>query len=80
MKNIFRIWEKLRGRGKWSFILIHGVLLWGVSTALLFSLIFSLVMVCDFMSIFVFSIILFPLGGVIWGYFMWIFRENLRKN
>ena len=44
MRNKSEKWEKLRAKGKWNFILKYGVLLWGVGTAVLFSLFFPMVM------------------------------------
>ncbi len=78
MSNKLEKWEKLRAKGKWHFILIYGVLGWGVGTAALFSLIFPLVMghKVPFLPVFASSIVLFPLGGIAWGYCMWILSEK----
>jgi uncharacterized membrane protein len=78
MSNKLEKWEKLRAKGKWNYILIYGVLLWGASTAILFSLIFPLAMggKVTFLPVFALSIVLFPLGGIAWGYFMWTFIEK----
>jgi hypothetical protein len=75
-------WEKLRAKGKWNYILLYGVLGWGVSTGILFSLIFPLGMAATgssapFLPVFALSIVLFPLGGVAWGYSMWISQEKV---
>ncbi|MDD2708158.1 MAG: hypothetical protein PHV34_09125 [Verrucomicrobiae bacterium] len=86
MRNtFFEKWRKLRGKGKWNFILIYGVLLWGIGSALLFSLIFPLGLGwigerVSFMPVFVGSVILFPLGGITWGYFVWMFNEKAYKK
>ena len=78
MRNKIEKWEKLRAKGKWNFILKYGVLLWGVGTAVLFSLFFPMVMggKKPSLPVFALSIVLFPIGGIAWGYFMWIFGEN----
>ena len=78
MSNKLEKWEKLRAKGKWNYILIYGVLGWGVSTGVLFSLIFPLVMggKVPFLPVFALSIVLFPLGGIAWGYCMWILSEK----
>jgi hypothetical protein len=78
MKTKLEKWEKLRAKGKWNFILIYGVLLWGVSTAVLFSFILPLATgdKGSFLHVFALSIVLFPVGGIAWGYFMWIFSEK----
>lgn len=75
-------WEKLRTKGKWNYILIYGVLGWGVGTGILFSLVFPLVMEAmgdkpPFLPVFAGSIVLFPLGGIAWAWFMWIYAEKV---
>ena len=75
-------WEKQRAKGKWNYILIYGVLGWGVGTGILFSLVFPLVTEAmgdkaPFLPVFAGSIVLFPLGGVAWGYWMWILAEKV---
>ncbi len=75
-------WEKLRAKGKWNYILIYGVLGWGVGTGILFSLGFPLVTEAmgdkaPFLPVFAGSIVLFPLGGIAWGYGMWILAEKV---
>ena len=75
-------WQKLRAKGKWNYILIYGVLGWGVGTGILFSLVFPLVINAmffkvPFLPVFALSIVVFPLGGVAWGYWMWIYCEKV---
>ena len=72
-------WETLRSKGMPSFILRYGVLGWGLTTGILFLLYvwsplstepepFSwLLMVRVLVS--------FPIGGIVWGYVMWLFSE-----
>ncbi|MEM6822066.1 MAG: hypothetical protein AAF558_09015 [Verrucomicrobiota bacterium] len=70
MKNL----ELIRSGGITKFVLVYGVLGLGVSTGILFSIIFTLVTQSSFERIFTFlpiSIIAFSLGGVIWGGVMW---------
>jgi len=69
MTNKLEKWEKLRAKGKWNYILLYGVLGWGFSTGILFSLIFPLGMAATgssapFLPVFALSVALFPLGGV----------------
>src|SRR5688572_26637056 len=69
-----RRWERVRAAGRKRFILLWGVLGWGVSTGLLFSATiipserpsFSTAVVTV-----VVSVILFPLGGFFFGYWLW---------
>jgi uncharacterized membrane protein len=74
-------WEKMRAKGKWNYIFIYGVLGWGVGTGILFSLFFPLVTEAmgseaPFLPVFALSIVLFPLGGIAWAWFMWIYAEK----
>ena len=75
-------WEKLRAKGKWNYIFIYGVLGWGVGTGIIFSLLFPLVTEAmsskaPFLPVFALSIVLFPLGGIAWAWFMWIYAEKV---
>ena len=81
MRDKLEKWEKLRAKGKWNYILIYGVLGWGVGTGILVSLFFPLVTEAmgskaPFLPVFALSIVLFPLGGIAGGYFMWTFIEK----
>ena len=78
MTKKFEKWEKLREKGKWNYILKYGVMMWGVGTAVLFSLIISFVIEREtsFFLILPISLVLFPLGGIAWGAFMWSFIER----
>jgi hypothetical protein len=77
-------WEITRAKGMWNYILIYGVLAWGLMTGLLFGISFPLyMMLCGSelnlpRSAFLLtvSLILFPIGGIVWGYCMWIFVEK----
>ena len=76
-KNRFERWERIRAKGKCSFILKYGVVYFGLGTALAFSVIFSLVVPnASFLSVLPWSIILFPLGGVVWAVIMWALSER----
>ncbi|WOT04524.1 hypothetical protein [Shewanella youngdeokensis] len=63
--------EKVLAKGKWHFVLFHGVLRWGVLTALLFC-VFKYVTHahCSWLTIKL-AFITFPLAGMVWGAFMW---------
>ena len=76
-------WEKIREAGRASFVLRYGVLAWGVTTALLFTLIQALRQGADEVNVpltLASSMLLFPLGGVLWGHFMWWFCERMRRR
>ena len=73
---------KAASQGKWNYILMYGVLGWGVGTGVLFSLFFPLVTEAmgdkaPFLPVFAGSMVLFPLGGIAWGYGMWIYAEKV---
>ena len=81
MKEKFKKWERIRAKGIWHFIIKYGVLLWGLGTAFLFSLVVSLMQwEASFLSILKESLMLFPLGGIGWGTIMWFANENSYKK
>lgn len=75
-------WGKLREAGRASFVLRYGVLAWGVTTGLLFTLVRVLEegAEANVPLTLVSSMLLFPLGGVLWGHAMWWFCEKLRRR
>jgi hypothetical protein len=70
-------WDEIRKGGRRRFVLRYGVLGWGVSTGIFFSLWMGY---CEGWDAFFFGLIpalvLFPLGGIAWGRFMWWFFER----
>jgi phosphate/sulfate permease len=58
------------------YILFNGVLGWGVPTALLFQLIMHFAGEKDFFDGIFSSLIIFPITGILFGYFMWKFTQN----
>jgi hypothetical protein len=63
--------------GRTQFVLRYGVLGWGVPTAILFSLIQSYRFGSDgFLFQLVPALILFPIGGIFFGRFVWRMLEN----
>ena len=72
--------DKVMAKGKWHYIILHGVIGWGISTAVLFSLLQSFTGEAAFIDVIGLSLILFPLGGVGWGVFMWShFNKQINK-
>lgn len=63
--------KQLMDKGKWPYILVYGVLGWGVSTAILFSLLQAFLGEVAFLDVLSLSLILFPIGGLFWGLYMW---------
>ena len=69
-------WQKARAGGKWRYVVVYGVVAWGLLTALLFS---SLPLLFGnpfdwFRAILAF--VLFPIGGIGWGSYMWNLMEK----
>lgn len=73
--------DKIRKLGRGKFVLRYGVLGWGISTAILFSLIMGFTEGWDgFVFKLIPALIIFPLGGFVWGRFMWAFLERTNKR
>ncbi|GHB60473.1 hypothetical protein GCM10008107_32000 [Psychrosphaera saromensis] len=53
------------------FILLKGVLGWGIPTAIVFQLIMHLTGERNFFDGLISSIIIFPITGIFFGYFLW---------
>ena len=71
-------WEVTRSKGPVSFVLLRGALGWGVPVAILWSLLMWLVSPDKHLpTLLVLAIIIFPLGGVIWGVVMWFVLERM---
>ena len=63
---------------KLRFILLRGPLGWGIPTAILFQLIMHLTGEQDFFDGIISSLIIFPLVGILFGYFTW--HSKHKKN
>jgi hypothetical protein len=70
-------WEKVRGRGKKRYVLVTGVLLWGVVTGIVWSIVMSAVQGWDRLPLYlILALILFPIGGIFFGLQMWKILES----
>ena len=78
-KNLAK-WEKIRKGGLLRFVLLWGVLFWGLGTAILYSLFMSLVAHVDFLGILPISLIAFPIGGIFFGLTVWWLSERKYKQ
>jgi hypothetical protein len=70
-------WEATRSKGLLRFVLLSGVLGWGVSVAI----VYSLVMWAVFPHLqpgplLARSLIIFPAAGVLWGLAVWFWTER----
>jgi len=63
-------------KGKWHFIIIHGVIGWGLLTAILFSIVKYFTTDTQFLEGMGNYFIIFPLAGIAWGYAMWLRLYN----
>lgn len=73
----WRKWASIRARGSSRFILLAGVLGWGLPVAILWAAITSrMASVEEFASYLIPAIVLFPLGGYLWGLLMWKWMER----
>lgn len=63
--------KRLIDKGKWHYICVYGVLGWGVSTAILFSLLQVFSGEAAFVDAILLSLIMFPIGGFFWGLYIW---------
>jgi hypothetical protein len=78
----FKKWEKIRKLGIVKFTLLYGVLLWGVPVGTFWYLIMQF-FIHDEISLYytlVLTLIICPIGGLVFGKLMWQFSENTYKN
>ncbi len=81
MKNQLEKWQVTQDKGRKSFIIKYGVMGWGLKTGILFALVFPFFLdtpysIVSFLLVLIPSLILFPLGGILWGLYMWNFFER----
>lgn len=69
-------WAKIRKAGKRQFILLRGVLGWGLFTAVMWSVVVSMVDDVAFSELLPGAIVLFPLAGLVWGVTNWSSSER----
>ena len=68
--------EKIITNGKLNYVLVHGVLGWGVVTALLFSLLRHFTIAPQSVGSVSINLIVFSIGGLIFGLVMWTVLKN----
>ena len=80
-------WAKIRRLGPIGFTLLFGVLLWGVPSALLFSVLGAWAVPLftaepsSIAGLLPIALVLFSLGGIGWGAAMWVLSErNFRRS
>jgi hypothetical protein len=72
---------KLSKLGRTQYVLRFGVLGWGIPTAILFSLVQGYRFGWDgFLFQLIPALLIFPLGGILFGRIMWSVMENKRAK
>lgn len=69
-------WAKTSARGPWAYILISGVLGWGVPTGIVFAIFMSFSQDRSFLGELKFSLPMFMVGGIFSGTLMWALTES----
>lgn len=65
-------WVKIREKGKQRFVLVNGVLGWGATTAILWSVLMELIEPSQNIWVRpIIALIIFPIAGVVFGHLMW---------
>ncbi|USI26665.1 hypothetical protein ACD631_09755 [Alteromonas macleodii] len=79
-------WAKTREKGKQHFVLVNGVLGWGVPTAILWSTLMEFLEPSENIWVRpIIALIIFPIAGIAFGYFTWnksekTFEKESTKN
>ena len=73
-------WAKFSKLSRSQYVLRFGILGWGIPTAILFALVQSYRLGSDgFLFQLIPALIIFPLGGILFGRLMWWLMERLAK-
>lgn len=73
--------DKIREMGRSKFVWRYGVLGWGATTAILFSLLMACAEGWDgFLFKLIPALVIFPFGGYVWGRVMWAFLERMQPR
>ena len=67
----FEKWSKTRRIGRNRFILIYGVLIWGITVAIFWSVIMNYLMGWSFIPLLLGALVVFPVGGYFFGSAVW---------
>ncbi len=79
-------WAKIREKGKQRFVLVNGVLGWGVPTAILWAVLMELLDPSENIWVRpIIALIIFPIAGIAFGHLMWnksekIFEKQTSNN
>ncbi|MBD7969239.1 hypothetical protein [Paenibacillus gallinarum] len=74
-------WERTRTKGKIKYIIFNGIIGWGVSTALIGTMLMTFVGTNqDFFHLLLLSLIAFPLAGILFGVSTWYWSESIYQK
>ena len=73
-------WQKIREQGPLRFILLRGMLGWGLTTAVLWCGLMRVFTEREFVPLLIAALIGFPVCGMVWGGAMWFFAEKRRER
>jgi len=76
----FTKWQQIRKQGFVRFVIIRGVLGWGIVTAILYSLLMWVFSDTDMSRLLPISLVIFPIGGLLGGAFIWWFSDRKHKQ
>lgn len=68
--------QTLITKGKWHFVIIYGVLGWGVSTALLVTMLQSYITSTPFVDKVTTALVFYPASGLGFGLVLWMILNN----
>ncbi len=68
--------QKLIAKGKWHFVIVYGVLGWGISTALLVTLIQTSISSSSFIEQISTALVIYPVSGLAFGFVLWMMVNN----
>lgn len=69
-------WGEIRKRGRLRFVVLNGVLGWGLTTGVLYSVVMALLMGRSLLTLLTYSLVLFPIGGIFFGLWTWHSSEK----
>lgn len=72
--------QKIREQGPLRFIVYRGMLVWGLTTAVLWCGLMMVFTDREFVPLLIAALIGFPVCGLVWGGAMWFFAEKRRER
>lgn len=76
--------DALLAKGKWYFILVFGVLYWGMLVSFMVALIHYFILGDPFWAELQRALYIYPIGGILFGWFAWVQihrkRDKLRAQ